>query len=374
MGQKVKVLILDNSNGVTGAFRSIYSITQKIQNDYEFYYGVPDQSKLIDFLKSEGKIVSSFPFLELQRNYKVIFYLPFLILNTWRILRFVRQHHISVVHVNDLYNMCGVLIKLVNRNIKVVYHVRLLSNSYISMAYRFFVRLIARHADSVIAVSESVKRELSEFGLNPVVVYDALSIEKYPPRVQKSKNLSIALLYLANFIPGKGHNYAIQAFAIARTQIPELKMIMAGGDLGLEKNILLKNKLKKAVEEMGLSDKITFYGFVEDVEKLMKTSDIVLNFSESESFSLICLEALTYGVPLIATNSGGPKELFDHEQSGLLVPNRDVNAMASAIFRLAGNRELQARFAKAGKEYVLKKFSADESAQSLRSLYLQIIQ
>ena len=65
----------------------------------------------------------------------------------------------------------------------------------------------------------------------------------------------------------------------------------------------------------------------------------MLNFSESESFSMTCLESLYYGTPLIATDSGGPAELFKHGESGHLVPNRDVQAMAKAwpFLHTAGN-------------------------------------
>jgi glycosyltransferase involved in cell wall biosynthesis len=113
---------------------------------------------------------------------------------------------------------------------------------------------------------------------------------------------------------------------------------------------------------------------VDDVEKLMKSSDIFLNFSESESFSLTCLEALVYGVPLIASDSGGPGELFEHEQSGLLVPNRDLSAMTAAIVRLSKDQKLRERFALEGRQYVTKKFGIEKSASALTNVYTQISQ
>jgi glycosyltransferase involved in cell wall biosynthesis len=247
--------------------------------------------------------------------------------------------------------------------------------SYIRKLYKHYVRQIAKRADAILSVSESVKEALNTLNVNSIVVYDSLSIhEKYPAVIQKSKPASLTLLYLANFISGKGHNFAIEAFAEAQKQVPNLRMIMAGGDLGLKKNVLYKIELEKRVIALGLANRISFHDYVEDVEKFMKEGDVVLNFSESESFSLTCLEALTYGIPLIASDSGGPKELFENEKSGMLVPNRDIEKMATAMVRLCKNKELRENFGKESRVYACKKFDLTRNALALHAVYKQINQ
>jgi glycosyltransferase involved in cell wall biosynthesis len=105
----------------------------------------------------------------------------------------------------------------------------------------------------------------------------------------------------------------------------------------------------------------------------MKAADIVLNFSESESFSLTCLDALFFGTPLIASDCGGPAELFEHERSGLLVPNRDVLAMSAAIVQLAASADTRQRFAEAGRYFVRQKFAPAHTYQLLGELYKQVL-
>jgi glycosyltransferase involved in cell wall biosynthesis len=146
-------------------------------------------------------------------------------------------------------------------------------------------------------------------------------------------------------------------------------MIMAGGDLGLTKNVQLKQELKESAHRMRMIDHVEFRDYVDDVEKLMKSVDVVLNFSESESFSLICLEALFYGVPLIATDCGGPAELFENEVSGLLVPNRNVQVMAAAIIKLSHDQESREAFSRSGRKFVTEKFAIEKIAPMLESLY-----
>ncbi|HEY3430726.1 MAG TPA: glycosyltransferase family 4 protein, partial [Cyclobacteriaceae bacterium] len=118
-----------------------------------------------------------------------------------------------------------------------------------------------------------------------------------------------------------------------------------------------------------VADHVEFRDHVDDVEQLMKSVDVVLNFSESESFSLTCLEALFYGTPLIATDCGGPAELFENEISGLLVPNRDAQAMTAAMVKLSLDQKSREAFSQAGKKFATEKFHIEKSARILESLY-----
>ncbi|MEQ9414377.1 MAG: glycosyltransferase family 4 protein, partial [Cyclobacteriaceae bacterium] len=328
----------------------------------------PNESKLHNMLNRDGVKVLSLPLIELQKNYLLFLYLPFLLFNSFRIARFIKQNGIDVLHINDMYNMCGIALKLFRPGTKVVYHIRLMPDSYVKSLYGFFIYLIRRFADQVISVSEAVKIQLDKFELFSVLVYDAIKVtEKYDV-----KNLTRGnkLLYLANFSKGKGHDHAIKAFAAAKTRVPDLQMVIAGGDMGMRKNELYKKDLEREVKRLEFTDSIEFRGYVDDTEQIIKDSDIFLNFSESESFSITCLEAVTYGIPLIATDCGGPSEIFENEVSGLLVPNKGIEEMAEAIVRLSQNKSLRESFSQKGKKYVTTKFGLLKSAEALSSVYI----
>ena len=120
---------------------------------------------------------------------------------------------------------------------------------------------------------------------------------------------------------------------------------------------------------MGLAGVVQFEGFAADTEAAMKAHDIILNFSEAESFSLTCLDALYYGVPLIVSDCGGPAELFEAGKSGLLVPNRDVLAMADAMVELAGNETMRRQFSAASRLFVRQKFAPASTYLQLADCY-----
>jgi glycosyltransferase involved in cell wall biosynthesis len=144
--------------------------------------------------------------------------------------------------------------------------------------------------------------------------------------------------------------------------------------MGLQKNKMFRESLEQRAAEWGVSDAVQFDGFAHDVEKEIKEADIVLNFSESESFSFTCLEALYFGTPLIASDSGGPTELFEHRRSGYLVRNGDVDAMAEAILYLSQNPNFRKCYSRNSRAYVRSKFNLNQTVEGLRKVYHGFIQ
>ncbi len=127
--------------------------------------------------------------------------------------------------------------------------------------------------------------------------------------------------------------------------------------MGLDKNRTLMSLLAQKATQLGMQEVVMVDGFSADVELDIKNSDIILNFSHSESFSHTCVEASAFGRPIIATRCGGPEEIIDEGATGFLVKIGDVPAMAAAILRLAGSASLRQEMGEAGRVAVQKKFS-----------------
>ncbi len=294
-----------------------------------------------------------------------------LLLNGWRLYQLAQHTGASIIHLNDFYNLTGYVARLLSLGrLQVITHVRFLPQSLVQPLARTWRWLSNRFAYRTVCVSQAVGRYFAG-STTALVIYDPLPgpeyhpIPTHPPR----SDGTIQLLYLSNYIQGKGQDLALAAFRQAYVRNPRLRLHFVGGDMGLEKNRQFRQQLEAAVQRQGLTAVVHFEGFATDVEAAIKTADIVLNFSESESFSLTCLDALFYGTPLIATDCGGPAELFEHEQSGLLVPNRDVSAMTAAIVWLADDASLRAEFAVAGRQYVREKFAPIHTYQLLQACY-----
>lgn len=367
-----KVLILDNSPAFTGAFKSIFQVTKELSSKFEFIYVIPKDSSNKIQLEKSGLRVLKFPFIEIAKSLSILWYLPQLLINTIKIKTLVKKHNIEIVHVNDLYNMLGVLIKVFNPNIKLVYHVRLLPNSYARMLYPVWRKLIERFSDEIICVSESVAQNFSKG--KTTVIYDAIPLGNINKNKEKTSTRNIStILYLANYIPGKGHKQAIEAFHIALPNIGDTKLMCFGGTLGKTKNQEFKESLIQFAHGLNLNENILFNDFAKYPEEEISKADLMLNFSESESFSMTTLESLAYETPIIATACGGPSEIIEHGHSGILVPVNDIKAMASGIEKLMNNPELRLQFSQNGKRRVHEKFLFKRQTQLLMDIYNKLI-
>lgn len=206
-------------------------------------------------------------------------YVPFLIINTLRFRRLVRKQNIALVVNNDFYNLIPPLYIFFGTRIPYVCFVRFLPSKFPAWLVRFWYGLHQQYASKIIAVSEAVRRELPQVQ-GVAVVHDLLpgTAAAYQPA------LSTTILYPANYIQGKGHQYALEAFARISKQFPLWKLRFVGGDMGLQKNKAFKAALIRRANALGLHNQVEWLGFNEDLGEAYQQAALVLNFSESESF------------------------------------------------------------------------------------------
>ena len=143
--------------------------------------------------------------------------------------------------------------------------------------------------------------------------------------------------------------------------------------MGLEKNREFKKELIEMSERLHLKDSVAWGDFSEKISDEYLAATFVLNFSESESFSMTCLEAMFYGRPVIATRSGGPSEIIDQNESGILVDLQDTSAMANAIDYLIRNPLIREQMAKFAYTRVREKFSFENTISKLGEVYQEAL-
>nr|WP_277881551.1 glycosyltransferase family 4 protein [Hymenobacter cyanobacteriorum] len=372
------ILVVDNSRAVTGALNALRHATTPLRGQFGFVYVVPTGSTARPVLEADGYCVHELPFVEISRRpADLLRYLPLLLLNGWHLYRLARREGARAIHLNDFYNLTGYVARAFSLGrLPVLTHVRFLPQALPQLFARPWRWLAERLAQRVLCVSDAVRAYFAPGHPRVLTVYDPLPArgEAHPTyEVAEAVTGPIRLLYLSNYIRGKGQDLALQAFRQAYTQQPRLQLHFVGGDMGLAKNQAFRQELEASVQQAGLAGVVHFSGFATDTEALVKNHDVVLNFSEAESFSLTCLDALYYGVPLIASDCGGPAELFENGQSGLLVPNRDVPAMSAAIVELAGSRAQRLAFSVAGRAFVRRKFAPAHTYERLAACYRAVV-
>jgi glycosyltransferase involved in cell wall biosynthesis len=364
-----KVLIIDNSLDLTGAFKAILSNACDLKNEFEFHFLIPSQSKNKSRIKDFGFKCLQLNIIEISKRPKdLLLYIPQLIINSWKVKRYVKKEGISIIHVNDMYNMVGLTSKIWKKTF-VISHVRRMPESFPSMIYKFWVLLHRRFADKIIPVSRANAAIFGSSG-KVEVIYDKLPANESLPSYSAIERDIVRILYLANYNRGKGQEYAIKiAHNLVKNNITNFEMNFYGGDFGMQKNRDFKSSLIKEAKEIALSDKVIFYDKTEHAERVMKDHDLVLNLSDSESFSNVSLEALYYGVPLIATNVGGTSEMFDDKTSGLLIERGNVEEMYQVLKELINSFPLRNQLSIESKKIVRNRFGIENTSFKLRDIY-----
>jgi len=241
-------------------------------------------------------------------------------------------------------------------------------------AIRWAEMKLHRRMDAVLGNSEAVMRQLREEGIQDHklgLIYSGIELSTSQPigRTELRASLGIeesALVYIivANLIPYKGHIDLIEAFGIAANEIGQpWYLLIVGRDDGVGPEIRAKAR------QLKIDDRVSLVGPRPDVSSLLMLSDVGLLCSHEEGFSNVILEAMAARLPMIVTNVGGNAEAVLHGETGLVVPPRDPQALATSIVCLARNSQLRQRYGSAGRKRVESQFSLKTCVDKYEALY-----
>jgi predicted outer membrane repeat protein len=170
----------------------------------------------------------------------------------------------------------------------------------------------------------------------------------------------------------KGQDIFVEAAARAIQGFNQLYFVIVGGPVPGDGSILafLQTRLK----QLGLVDKVRFVPYVDDIPQVMRALDIlVLPSVLPDALSLVVLEAMASGRPVIAAAHGGPLETVMHEETGLHFPPRDIDALAQAMVELARDSNRRSEMGQKARQYVIDRFSLERFNQEFDQLYMELL-
>ena len=130
--------------------------------------------------------------------------------------------------------------------------------------------------------------------------------------------------------------------------------------------------MELCIRELGLNANVKFLGYRSDISNILVSSDIFITCSKHETFGMSLLEAGFYGLPAIATDIGGMKEIVG-ENCGFLIKEGDVKGFSNALLYLINNEKERKMMGLSLEIYVKNKFSHTAILNKLNSLYLKVI-
>jgi glycosyltransferase involved in cell wall biosynthesis len=246
---------------------------------------------------------------------------------------------------------------------------------------RSFEKFLFNRAHKVIAVSKAASQRFHGFESaqeKVVVIYNGVDLTEFtpkPPDAQLREEFEIDKDWilvgtLGQLIPGKGQDVFLKAAAQVVKQTPKVKFMIIGNG-----NQLYRQKLEDLSKGPGLSGKVVFTGFREDIPRIMNLLDIAVLPSSThlEGLSRVIIEAMASSKPVIATNSGGNPEAVEDGTTGILVPPEDSSSLAESILDLIKDETKRNRMGKAGRERAEKLFSIEKNISQIEKVYEELL-
>jgi Glycosyltransferase len=303
------------------------------------------------------------------------------------------------VVIVDQVSACVPLLRLFNRRVIFYCHFpdKLLCvdrRSPLKRLYRFFLDLfeeITTGFANLVLVNSGFTKEvfknsfkiLNKLGINPDILYPALDLSKFdnvPPADEFIKKIGGPFfLSLNRYERKKGIGLAIQAYSEFKKKVgkTEYKLVIAGGyDTRVTENVEHLEELRELAKKEGLIEgqDIHFLCSVSDVERanLLKNCFCVLYTPENEHFGIVPTEAMYMERPVIACNSGGPKESVLNGKTGyLLEPN--PKQWGEKMFEMTQNPQIIKQMGIEGRKNVKERFGLEAFANQLNNCVLSVV-
>ncbi|GAB4544422.1 MAG: hypothetical protein OHK0023_01190 [Anaerolineae bacterium] len=175
---------------------------------------------------------------------------------------------------------------------------------------------------------------------------------------------------IARFQNVKGHEYFLQAARLVGKQVPQARFAVAGENVfGVSKDEAYKQSILKCVaDDPFLRQRVTFLGFWQDAREVIAAADVMVCSSWFESLSMVALESMAMGKPIVSTRVGGPAETLKDGETGYLVPPKDSAAIAEKVILLLNDADQRERMGKVGRQRVLTHFSAAKYAEAMAGI------
>lgn len=238
-------------------------------------------------------------------------------------------------------------------------------------------RLANRMTDLILANSEAVKadviRQERVESARIRVIYNGVDPSRYALSAEPGLRASLGIPadaktigVVARLIDYKGHRFFLRACPEIKRRHPRATILLIGDGPEAGSLVALSRQL-------GLQEAVHFLGTRSDIPQLLSLLDVVALPSLEEGFPNVVLEAMAAGKPVVASRVGGVPEAVIHEETGLLVPPENPQAIAEGIMRLLDDPARGEEMGRAGRERVIRKFGMNRMVQQTEDLYLELL-
>ncbi|MBP7279662.1 MAG: glycosyltransferase [Sedimentibacter sp.] len=306
------------------------------------------------------------------------FFDPSTYLKLYRLRKYIQSNKFDIVHI--VFNDTAISIPpmMLGLKTKTVSMRRDMGFWYTPMKI-MALRINSIFTDLYLANSNSVKENLHQKEWVPLrkiqIISNGVEFSRFdtPKDINILHKLNISkgspiVGIVANMRPVKRVKDLIHAFLYVEKRIPNSHLIIVGhlGDTF--------DEYMQIVRMSNIEQKVHFLGMIQDPVPIMKHFTVGVNCSETEGLSNSVIEYMACGVPVVATDTSGNRELILNEVNGLLVPVGKINDLADAIILILEQARLRDRLISKAKENIVDRFASDTIIKQYMMCYHNIIE
>ena len=376
---KKRVLFLDHMSKPSGGEIYLLEVLRNVnKNKYDIKVLLGKDGFLYERLKDEGIDVEvmNLPesIIELRKEkfgiskFKEIIGV---ILYAYRIKNYIKKNKIDIVYTNSIKSdIYGSIASWMSKRPCIWHlHDRISADYFPHNLCKLLIFLSRHFTNKIICNSLATKDAFLEAGGDEEkaeVILNGIDTDRF--NIERRVDGEVKKIAMIGRIsPWKGQKVFIQAAKEIIKQRKDINFYIAGSVLFGEEDY--KKEIEKLVSQNGLSDKLEFLGFIEDIPLFLSDIDILVHASViPEPFGLSVAEAMAAGLPVVASRAGGILEMIKDGENGLLYEPGNYKELAKSILRVLDDKDLALRLSHNAKETVKNRFNIKDSVKRIEEV------
>jgi len=370
MTSKPKIMIIGPNLEFGGVTRYLKDFVQRAQVHEALVFNTARPKK--------RKIKSGTGYSE-AFNSGVIRTLKGLCITIWNMVRFpfiLCKSNAKLVHICGVSffpfweNTWYILVAKIFRKPVTLHYLGAFDKYYESVGFlhKFLIRASLKLPDMLFLLSDKVRLIMQEF-VEPsklLVLPSSVDTEWFSSqnRVFPEVSEEIKLLFIGGLDPfRKGIYDLLQAFSKVAASFPKATLVLTGGDSFIE--------VKSKWESMKLSDRIDFLGWIDDADlpNLYSTCDVLILPSYNEGLPYVIIEALSSGLPIVASDVGGIAEVVTNAENGFIIQPGDLQSLTLSLSKLLSDKSLRLKMSQNNRKKAIENYSVQKVIASMEKLF-----
>ena len=381
-----RILFVDHAGVLGGAELYLFDIVSSMKEqahvvlfeDGAFLDKLKGASISAEVLKASGGVMNVERTGGKLQSLKAV---PGIMRMVMRLQRLAKKYDLVYANSQKAFVIGAIAAKVAGRPLIWNLHDILTADHFSASHRKLGVFLANQFANHIIVNSKATLQAFEECGgdvSKSSIIYNGVDSSRFDQvdqseveDVRKSLGLEGCTVVgvFSRLTPWKGQHILLEALS----HLPNVHAVLVGGAL-FQDDKTYERSLRNLADQMGITNRVHFLGFRDDVPRLMKAVDIVLHSSTSpEPFGRVIVEGMFAGRPVIATNAGGAREIVEDHKTGLLIPLNNPMAMTSAIKRLQSSPEEAKQIAKAGHDMAHSRFSVETIVDQVQEKIRQVV-